>query len=677
MSSSRTILDLPPPLILDSILPLLPPPTLAVLRLVSRQFKFWVEDEVLWKRKVFSDFTFPPHATARMGGWFNLYRGLFSPDVYVWGQLHNGRLGIELNKLEAEVRANANQVRGGIPYPFKLNTLGGGASGAGAIVEIVAGGWSFHARTSRGKVWYWGTMDGEHFTGNQSNLRDPGKQVPTPRLLDGLGEIEALTGGRCHAVALTKEGKVVEWRSWGSLMLHESLLTATGSAQRGSEGGKGIKQLEAGWSFTSILNDAGEVWVWYSDWSEDAFQQQYYGGNPQAAMMYADPPGFGDQKLFPVSIAPLQLPPLPTSPSASMGAQQAEVEGEEGEKIIQIAAGEDFIIALTSHGHLYRSDLHLPPANFREEAELMNRVQEARRDLDHRDVGALVHRFLMQRFLQTRASWERLELFEAPQGLEGFNKDWVKEGRVGKISHISAHFRRFVAFLPIFPASWEDQGEEGGEDTLVLLGKPDTSQPELITELQARGVIKVTMGDYHYGALTSKGEVLTWGAFSKGALGNWSAPWTRNPLPTTNTTAAEGQGEAEGEEGERGWLSNLIPLPSIFRARGGRQPRIGFAGRGGRAAAAWNNALQQRGTERAGSEEDVVRPTVIRISPQPQAENRMREGGGGVRGGEPFAFDIAFAGWHSSALVMDAPAFASVGDAEGSEDGEEVYEDAQ
>ncbi len=43
----------------------------------------------------------------------------------------------------------------------------------------------------------------------------------------------------------------------------------------------------------------------------------------------------------------------------------------------------------------------------------------------------------------------------------------------------------------------------------------------------------------------------------------------------------------------------------------------------------------------AKSQEDVPKPTKISI----------QEGG---QEGEPFAFDIAFAGWHSSALVMEA-----------------------
>ena len=43
--------------------------------------------------------------------------------------------------------------------------------------------------------------------------------------------------------------------------------------------------------------------------------------------------------------------------------------------------------------------------------------------------------------------------------------------------------------------------------------------PTIIPELQGRDVISCVVGDYHYGALTATGKLLTWGAFSKGALG--------------------------------------------------------------------------------------------------------------------------------------------------------------
>lgn len=57
---------------------------------------------------------------------------------------------------------------------------------------------------------------------------------------------------------------------------------------------------------------------------------------------------------------------------------------------------------------------------------------------------------------------------------------------------------------------------------MVLKGEIETTPealPTIIPELQNRSVISVVLGDYHFGALTSSGKLLTWGQYSKGALG--------------------------------------------------------------------------------------------------------------------------------------------------------------
>ena len=57
---------------------------------------------------------------------------------------------------------------------------------------------------------------------------------------------------------------------------------------------------------------------------------------------------------------------------------------------------------------------------------------------------------------------------------------------------------------------------------MVLLGRywyGSQSSPTVIPELQNRSVISVVAGEDHFGALTSSGELLTWGEYSEGALG--------------------------------------------------------------------------------------------------------------------------------------------------------------
>ena len=48
---------------------------------------------------------------------------------------------------------------------------------------------------------------------------------------------------------------------------------------------------------------------------------------------------------------------------------------------------------------------------------------------------------------------------------------------------------------------------------------PPLIRPDIIPELQNRSIISVVVGRDHFGALTSSGKLLTWGKYSKGALG--------------------------------------------------------------------------------------------------------------------------------------------------------------
>ncbi|KAG1770740.1 regulator of chromosome condensation 1/beta-lactamase-inhibitor protein II [Suillus occidentalis] len=53
----------------------------------------------------------------------------------------------------------------------------------------------------------------------------------------------------------------------------------------------------------------------------------------------------------------------------------------------------------------------------------------------------------------------------------------------------------------------------------ALIKHTVNSNPVILPALQNNDVISVVLGDYHYGALTSTGKLLTWGEYSRGALG--------------------------------------------------------------------------------------------------------------------------------------------------------------
>jgi SCF-associated factor 1 len=66
----------------------------------------------------------------------------------------------------------------------------------------------------------------------------------------------------------------------------------------------------------------------------------------------------------------------------------------------------------------------------------------------------------------------------------------------------------------------------------VILGTNQTGpddQPTTRQELN-NNICKVTFGDYHSGALTNDGDLLTWGSYSRGALGHGSAGLPRRNI---------------------------------------------------------------------------------------------------------------------------------------------------
>lgn len=118
---------------------------------------------------------------------------------------------------------------------------------------------------------------------------------------------------------------------------------------------------------------------------------------------------------------------------------------------------------------------------------------------------------------------------------------------------------------------------------------PNT-EPRILPALQNRNVISVVLGDYHFGALTSTGKLLTWGEYSLGALG------LGDP-----TKIEPGQ-------------------PGGYRTEQQRQ-----------------HALQWRG----GNPPAVTEPTEVRFDHE---EKRTRK---------RFCFAATSAGWHMGALVID------------------------
>lgn len=513
---------------------------------------------------------------------------------------------------------------------------------------------SFHALTSKGNILYWGQMDGDAFI-EEDSLSHPSKLVGKPALLALPAHIKvtSLSCGRKHALALTSDGQILEWRAWGSVRLIED--DAGFDAARRAEaqapanfGGQsrlagGIAQTEAGWDFSSVLvhrpdTDGlqSEVYVWYKEWSTNIDQQSEGPQLPRT------------------STTSLRLPSLPEAPTnvfdgaATAQDQDASTPVDPHRFIIRIAAGENFVVALTASGLVYK--LNIP--------QLYTLASTQQRQV----------------FSGKQAQWTLLEQFCLPSRI-GEQPDFQSSaGRVTpdtRITHVTAHFRHFVAYSvpPTSGPSTSTSTTTNGSGGIVLLGTNDSVQssaPQVIPDLQGRGVIKVLMGDYHLGALTDEGELLTWGQWSKGALGIWHA------LPSSDGNEG-GSGPALEQPSTEG--SNLIGLPHI---------RFGHAARGMNRGAgiiprAGSRAAQAQ-ARRLGHDPDSGRqiPTKVeypmKVVFPDEVQNQYRR-----EGKRKYVFAAAFAGeclvsrrtalfsnvlieesagcpstgWHSGALAFD------------------------
>ncbi|PRP77711.1 hypothetical protein PROFUN_00572 [Planoprotostelium fungivorum] len=73
------------------------------------------------------------------------------------------------------------------------------------------------------------------------------------------------------------------------------------------------------------------------------------------------------------------------------------------------------------------------------------------------------------------------------------------------LTHLTASFQKFAVY------------NEAGD---VLIGSSrDITEPQVIKGLQKEGVVQVSFGDWHSGALNDQGQVLAWGGWQNGARG--------------------------------------------------------------------------------------------------------------------------------------------------------------
>ncbi|CCM03324.1 uncharacterized protein FIBRA_05452 [Fibroporia radiculosa] len=473
--------DLPVELLLDHICPLLPIQDLLSLSSTSHSFHNLIADETFWHRKLEEDFNFSGSETARTHGWQFLYQRLSNPRLFVWGENSSGRLGLG---------DAGRSLQPGAPYPVELRIPGA------RIVSLVAGGMSFHALDSNGNIHVWGTLDGNSGMLWSNGFSVAARRADRPMRLNLPAKFRSISCGRLHSAALDTTSHVWAFTSWGrpfrlvSPLLDKSSPEATPT------------QISSGWGFSSVLTESGDVFVY---WPFSGRLQQVIneknmeldeGGiseSTRATPTKAEPTVIPCYPWDLQDVDPVRLPSIPTRLPRlqSTGLSDEELDAET--KLVKIAGMDRMIIGLTNKGHVLRyGDLGGEDSYQRGHWEYLAEFSDVEKVRMHR-------------------------LYSGPPAEDpSSERPRIEPPETMHITHITAQYKTFVAYST-------------GSRSVVLMGKfpsdgaaPSPSaplQPTIIAGLQNRSVISVVLGDYHHGALTSTGKLLTWGAFSKGALG--------------------------------------------------------------------------------------------------------------------------------------------------------------
>ncbi|KAI7847838.1 regulator of chromosome condensation 1/beta-lactamase-inhibitor protein II [Circinella umbellata] len=351
-------------------------------------------DESIWQYRVTTDFSLPMNTDRLKHGWKRLYIQLDCAHTYTWGENSDKRLGFnDQDQLERDTFMRQ------ITTPRELRALRGKG-----IIDIVAGGWSFHALDRHGYVWMWGWMQPKHPFTNSGMVSQTLVRKPTRVQFPSDVHITSIASGRSHGIALDTLGRVWHWSNcWQPKQVMVNKKTST----------QKFIQITAHGNSSAILSTTGELFL----------------------------------VPFPnVSQPQTMIEDHPVTCSSS--------------PFIQIAGTEKCTIALTQSGRVFKF--------WTERRDEFIRMPE-------KYTIELIH-------------------FNVPSTV--VNKKSIL---------LSAQFRHFAIC---------SQGK-------VLMGQQEGDEQHVpqILDVVDHEICKVTFGDYHFGALTTQGRLLTWGRYSSGALG--------------------------------------------------------------------------------------------------------------------------------------------------------------
>lgn len=358
------------------------------------------------------------------------------------------------------------------------------------IVDLVAGGWSFHALSVHGKVYHWGQLDGGSFAPYRPASTSaipvtayPGAMVPVvTELAAKIPPITRMLSGRLHVLALDERSRLWTWGNWAEA----GLVTASWLDYSQTR----ILDIAAGWTFSAVLLEDRKtkhrsIHVWWQRFLSPTLQnstQRHASTDEQSAPQ----PIEGRQGCF--HFDPLQVIKLPDLP----------LDDDEGEHIEKLAAGESFLIVLTKKGKVFKFNLNVPQLPLwgggQVQGHLQGLVPPQDEEEEETEDGRMLNRAfseLERQIMTGQRNWMHLDKFsewhsrddgnslKAGDNFRSESKTFTdtSSSSYQRISFISANFRTFFCI-------------GGGA---VLQGHQDAteeSEPTVKAELQNIGVIR-------------------------------------------------------------------------------------------------------------------------------------------------------------------------------------------
>ncbi|WWD10033.1 hypothetical protein V865_008166 [Kwoniella europaea PYCC6329] len=582
MSDHPTLTEIPNEVVLDHLLPALQLRDIVSLSAVNRQFNLLTSDPTFWRSKTLSDFTFPttshPTTSSSKDWWKRVYLGLLNPKAYLWGSSDNNRLGgAELTSTrkyaryvdipseicwndDDEKKSWSDNLKDSLITGLSTSTStststqtnnkndGNERRGKSGVVELQAGGWSFTARTSDGSVWVWGQLDGTRPGFRIQSWEDKHCPCPRPTKIPLPCKVESISAGRRHLVLLDSDNLIWELRSWGKAHFHTAPELTAPIGHGITRSPPHIVQLSTGWQHSAALTSKGEIHVWYP------FSEGYENSlsiEPSGNIESSDKDKNRDLKYGKVGENVLvTLPPLPLRPAnirsetdkgGFKSRRRLELQDEwdeyersrspkvleEEQKIVKIASGEDFIVALKKNGEVW-----------------LIKVKEGESLL-----------------------WQYMEYFSSPS-----------------ITHLTAQFRSFTTYAT--PTSSSDNSSAVYHaritDYTERLGERIIPDSELLGCLKDKGIIQIAIGDYHYAALNDKGQMFTWGQGDSGQLGRGQDKFGKSPIRVQfpeDEQDKEGEGAFVFSITAGGWhtgalvLGDSKPRPQSAKGKGNEEQK--------------------------------------------------------------------------------------------------------